>query len=273
MLIVARQSLMTSTQAAKYLGVSPASIKRWADAGVLTCHRTAGNHRRFSRWELDRFRMRSLASGDDFSDEWLEALRGSTVHSVQARLLESRSRLGSWWLVAERLRPLVQAIHLRAQSHEISAMTATLAAQRLSRGLQRVAEGLPVHPTLARCIVANADGDSDMMEGALAELCLREVGWHTFSSLHGAPDGGLAEVLDAYDIRMVVLTASSLVADAQHLEAQARRVAAICRPVGVSVLMTGRADWPEEVDGARIVRGFEAFHAASLQHLPKDQMQ
>jgi excisionase family DNA binding protein len=50
-----RQLVFTSSQAARYLGVSLATIRRWADAGHLSCYRTPGGQRRFSREQLDSF--------------------------------------------------------------------------------------------------------------------------------------------------------------------------------------------------------------------------
>jgi excisionase family DNA binding protein len=50
-----RQLVFTSSQAARYVGVSLATIRRWADAGHLSCYRTPGGQRRFSREQLDEF--------------------------------------------------------------------------------------------------------------------------------------------------------------------------------------------------------------------------
>jgi excisionase family DNA binding protein len=49
------QLVFTSSQAARYLGVSLATVRRWADAGHLGCYRTPGGQRRFSREQLDSF--------------------------------------------------------------------------------------------------------------------------------------------------------------------------------------------------------------------------
>ena len=51
----ARQLVFTSSQAAIYLGVSLATIRRWTDAGHVSCYRTPGGQRRFSREQLDGF--------------------------------------------------------------------------------------------------------------------------------------------------------------------------------------------------------------------------
>jgi excisionase family DNA binding protein len=62
-----RQLVFTSSQAARYLGVSLATVRRWADAGYLSCYRTPGAQRRFSRRQLDEFiaSMQQRPSHDD----------------------------------------------------------------------------------------------------------------------------------------------------------------------------------------------------------------
>jgi excisionase family DNA binding protein len=50
-----RQLVFTSSQAARYLGVSLATIRRWTDAGHVSCYRTPGGQRRFAREQLDVF--------------------------------------------------------------------------------------------------------------------------------------------------------------------------------------------------------------------------
>jgi len=57
-----RQLVFTSSQAAGYLGVSLATIRRWTDAGHISCFRTPGGQRRFSREQLDAF-MDSMQRG------------------------------------------------------------------------------------------------------------------------------------------------------------------------------------------------------------------
>lgn len=50
-----RRLVFTSSQAARYLGISLATIRRWTDAGHISCYRTPGGQRRFSRDQLDNF--------------------------------------------------------------------------------------------------------------------------------------------------------------------------------------------------------------------------
>ncbi len=54
----------TSSQAAGYLGVSLATVRRWSNDGHLRGYRTPGGQRRFSRDQLDAF-LRSLSADGD----------------------------------------------------------------------------------------------------------------------------------------------------------------------------------------------------------------
>jgi excisionase family DNA binding protein len=57
------QLAFTSSQAASYLGVSLATVRRWSNDGHLRGSRTPGGQRRFSRGQLDAF-LRSLSRDD-----------------------------------------------------------------------------------------------------------------------------------------------------------------------------------------------------------------
>jgi excisionase family DNA binding protein len=61
----ARQLVFTSSQAAVYLGVSLATVRRWTDAGHIACYRTPGGQRRFSRQQLDGFIASMQQGGPD----------------------------------------------------------------------------------------------------------------------------------------------------------------------------------------------------------------
>lgn len=43
---------LSSKQVAEILGVNESSVKRWADSGMLTCHKTPGGHRKFMKKDI-----------------------------------------------------------------------------------------------------------------------------------------------------------------------------------------------------------------------------
>ncbi|MBX5442127.1 MAG: helix-turn-helix domain-containing protein [Solirubrobacteraceae bacterium] len=54
---------LTASQAARLLGVSVSTIRRWSDSGALPVYRTPGGQRRFNRDQLEAF-VASLERGD-----------------------------------------------------------------------------------------------------------------------------------------------------------------------------------------------------------------
>jgi excisionase family DNA binding protein len=46
---------LTASEAARHLGVSISTVRRWSDAGHLQGYRTPGGQRRFSVEQLDAF--------------------------------------------------------------------------------------------------------------------------------------------------------------------------------------------------------------------------
>lgn len=56
-----KRPIVRSTEAANMLGVSTKSIQRWADSGLIRAvARSASQHRRFTRTEIERFRVAHL---------------------------------------------------------------------------------------------------------------------------------------------------------------------------------------------------------------------
>ncbi len=73
-----RQLVFTSSQAARYVGVSLATVRRWTDAGHIDCYRTPGGQRRFSRAQLDEF-IASMQSNGGTGDDGAVERRDAKV--------------------------------------------------------------------------------------------------------------------------------------------------------------------------------------------------
>lgn len=58
--------LLNVGQAAEYVGVSAASLRKWSNDGLVSVYRTPGGQRRYSREDLDMFMgsMREASPGD-----------------------------------------------------------------------------------------------------------------------------------------------------------------------------------------------------------------
>lgn len=54
---------LSTSEAARHLGVSLSTVRRWSDSGHLRGYRTPGGQRRFTIEQLDAF-LASLSDGD-----------------------------------------------------------------------------------------------------------------------------------------------------------------------------------------------------------------
>ena len=79
-----RRLVFTSSQAASYLGVSLATIRRWTDAGHISCFRTPGGQRRFAREQLDVFISSMQRDGNGVQPHGGEQPAGGGEHTVHA---------------------------------------------------------------------------------------------------------------------------------------------------------------------------------------------
>ena len=53
-------NFLTPSQVARVLHVSPKTVSRWADQGLLSCVVTLGGHRRFRRQDIDEAVLRMI---------------------------------------------------------------------------------------------------------------------------------------------------------------------------------------------------------------------
>lgn len=58
------ENLVSLAEAAKILGVHPATVRNWADRGHLPFQRTPGGHRRFRLSDLEQWRSQHQAGGE-----------------------------------------------------------------------------------------------------------------------------------------------------------------------------------------------------------------
>ncbi len=59
---------LSTSQAARVLGVSLGTVRRWSDMGYLKSYRTPGGQRRFSQEQIEQF-LNSLQGGRFRPDE------------------------------------------------------------------------------------------------------------------------------------------------------------------------------------------------------------
>ncbi|HET6438715.1 MAG TPA: helix-turn-helix domain-containing protein [Anaeromyxobacter sp.] len=248
-----RRDWISTAQVAELLGVSAATVKRWAEAGSLPSERTRGGHRRFRRESVEQFRRAGAAhhlSPAATADSWIRLLLAPTpALAIELALLEARSQLGSWLAVAESLDPVLEFVGLRWAKGELTVLEEHLLAARLSRGLSWAAESLPVGSSAPSALLATPEGEDHTLGLSLVEVCLREAGWRTAWAGRRLPTSDLERHARAGGTSALLLSAS-VHSQAGILGTTAARLAGAAREGGVSLVMGGRGPWPDPVPPA-----------------------
>lgn len=248
--------LLTSAEAARVLGVGTATVKRWTDAGILRCERTAGAHRRFDPAEVARFARAQGTGGVDPGEARLDrilSMRDPLV--LHAHLLGERARLGSWAEVGEELGPVLESIGRRWIEGRLTIVEEHELSERIARALSRAAESLPTPPGAPRALLAAAEGDEHTLGLALAELVFREAGWRTVWAGRHVPAAEIAASIANRDLELVALSASPA-SRPETLAAELDVLGPACRAAEAPLLLGGTGPWPEYPACGRRVRGF-----------------
>ncbi|TNF30404.1 MAG: helix-turn-helix domain-containing protein [Deltaproteobacteria bacterium] len=254
------EDLLTTRDAARLLGVSPSTVKRWAEQGLLACEYTAGGHRRFRRAAI-RALMSAADRGAAIGTEgphgvndlgesdlahWLEILLTAIDPSaIEGALRAARDAHGAWWRVADRVGALLTALGHAWASGEISVLEEHLASERLRRALLRCADDFTPAPSARRAVLATAAGEDHDLGLVLCELTLREAGWTVLWSGRRSP----VDALDAYirggGVDLVAVSASSYATDTFGLARELEALGDACAAAGAALVVGGTGLWPD----------------------------
>ncbi len=195
---------LSPRQAARVLGSSESSLKRWVDAGNLTIRRTAGGHRRIPVAEVVRFARReglTIQDADFLGRPPPAASRGLTAAVTRAllggdgetlRRLLLRAHLdglATTALVDGPLRLAMEKIgRLWLDDAEGIAREhhATILVMRAVEGLRGVQPALSANAQVA--IGGSPAGDPYLLPSMCAALVLQEAGWRTIDFGANTPD-------------------------------------------------------------------------------------
>lgn len=253
-------SYLTSTQLAKQLAVSPATIRRWANSGLLPAERTAGGHRRFSLAVAERI-ARQKDGHQPGTDDWVRLLvaPGAPL-AVDAALLAARCREDGWYVVAETIGKVLLELGVRWQRGHLSVVDEHIASSRLARALARVADSLPSRNDAPRALLAAAPGDHHTLGLSLVELVMRECGWMVTWIGQAVPTELLVGRIDAGGFDALAISAS-VFSPPEGLQRAASQISDACARRGADLVVGGRGAWPDQLTHGSVVRTFERLRA------------
>ncbi len=237
-----RGTKLTSKEVARLLGVSEASVKRWADSGLLAAEKTAGGHRRFRPEDVAVFRRAGMSDespravlrqtavakikqiakpdaafvNEDNAAALVEEMYGSLLG---ARDEEAAALLVNLYLHGHGVAALADAVLLPPlkkigdlwRRGELSVAQEHIATQTAIAALRalRAATGLPVtNSRLAIC--CSTEEDFHELPVHVAALTLEAAGWNIVELGASTPFSALAELIERYRPRLVCVASAIL---------------------------------------------------------------
>lgn len=283
---------LTSKEAARLLGVSEASVKRWADGGLLPMVKTAGGHRRFRPEDVAVFRRTNLretgrpaarasAASVKAPQGSAPALRGETAFEETAGLYYETLLAGR----AEEAASILVSLHLEGEGVALLADRVLCPAMRrvgdlwhqgkLSVAQEHVASRAALESLHAlraslhareahglRAVCCAAEDDFHELPVHLAALTLEENGWEVINLGTSTPFYALAEAVERFAPRIVCVASTAL----EGLDRAAREYADVRRSAarfGAGLVLGGAGFAGEDVR-----RRFQAeLHAEDFSQL------
>jgi MerR family transcriptional regulator, light-induced transcriptional regulator len=230
---------LTSKEAARVLGVSEASVKRWADSGLLPMEKTAGGHRRFRPEDVAAVRRagptaaeaplqgRRLAPLNQTAQppELAPAREAALLEETFRALLDGRDedlsallvgrhleghtvgRISDAFLCAamRRVGDLWHAGELTVAQEHVATRTALVALQ----GLQAARRGAAADERV-RALCCSVEDDFHELPLRLAALTLEASGVAVFNLGPSTPFNALAEAVQRFRPELVCVSSTVL---------------------------------------------------------------
>ena len=284
---------LTSKEAARLLGASEASVKRWADVGLLPSEKTAGGHRRFRPADVALFKRENCGAaaatttrrrqqqqrvgansatdgtgGAESVEASVETLFGALTHgdTEETSALLVKSYLDGRplafifdQLLSTTMRRIGDLWHegtLTVAEEHLATRSAISALQTLDNVVaEPVANNL-----LAVC--CSAEDDFHELPVQCTELVLKHEGWEVLSLGPNTPFYALTEMVLRLHPRLVCV-ASTILGDPDRAVREFGELRAAAARVGAAIVLGGAG-----FSGDNVRRRFPAeLHAESFQEL------
>ncbi len=289
---------LTSKQTARLLGVSEASVKRWADGGALPSEKTVGGHRRFRPESIALFQRagglgderRTRAADDDSGGAKTKRRQAAALSKaakaksavapqtlfealVAGRAGEASALLVNAYLHGHSLAALFDGALARAMRRvgtlwyegELTIAQehlATRTALTVLHTLRGVIELPEEHGLFALC--CGVEGDFHELPVQCAQMLLEGTGWRVLSLGPNTPFSALAEV-SAQQPPQLVCVASTVLGNMDRAAREYEEFARIVRGAKAAVVLGGAG-----FADATIRKRFPAaLHADTFQQLAK----
>ncbi len=232
--------------AARILGVSPVTIQRWVDAGILNAERTAGGHRRIPVAELRKV-LKSVAQANSSScnpEDWYKIFSTTDPMFTKRKLITARNRCGSWAELADEIAASLTDLGTRWETGACLVFEEHLASETLRRALtSHVLDLLSPRRDLPTALLLTVEGERHTLGLALAEPVLIEAGWLPLLIGEGPPAAELEAMILTLRPNLLILTGTAGLKKKFVTCYQAAVIEACNRHNSPAIICSGGATW------------------------------
>jgi MerR family transcriptional regulator, light-induced transcriptional regulator len=246
-----RTTLVPAGEAARRLGVSPMTVQRWANQGLIAVERTAGGHRRIPIAEVLRLlaSLRPAPSGP--VADWIATLMTGNSDRVLAALCEARNRSANWASVADELAAALSEIGRTWEVGECTIFEEHLASEGLRRATIRCVAAMSQQTDARRAALLTVEDERHTLGLSLSEMIFAENRWKAIWIGEGPPTNELENMVETLKPDAVVVSASasrSLPTLIQYQKVLAR----LASGYQFRLLLAGGGAWAEMAGAQRI---------------------
>lgn len=251
-----QKQLLTSSEAADYVGVGVSTIKRWADEGHLAFQLTSGRHRRFLKSNVDLFVSSSQVTPELAPSEeqrWLQALLPNPdIHTVRSLLYALRTNSGSWARACTTLSGLFRLIGEQWESGQIDIFEERLCTAVVSGLVDEIMASMREPLGAPTALLATVYQDHHTLGLKFADLILRENGWKTFWLGDLLPANQLAKAIAAGQFSLMLVSATNGVVTQEAMSQTVEAIIGACSQHGTHLALGGSALWPPGSAGQKV---------------------
>ena len=248
---------LTTKAVAKLLRVSEATVKRWADSGLLQSDKTVGGHRRFKLNAVAHLRRElGISPGVDKPSQQNAKKKGRINLPAPEQFADTLLRadekeagavLVHAYLSGAALTTLFDETVTKAMHHvgelwfkgSITVADEHLATRVVFSALQTLSAVLmPVQPTGRKAICCGIEGDLHELPVQLARIVLESEGWEVQSLGPNTPLSALSDMVARQRPQLVCISARSI-SDLHRATSEYERLRKITGKLAVSVVIGG----------------------------------
>ncbi|MDQ4122773.1 MAG: B12-binding domain-containing protein [Acidobacteriota bacterium] len=272
---------LKTKEVARICGVSDATVKRWAEAGILRSEKTSGGHRRFRAEDVARFQLESglglkqtgavqpilktvsARLARKFQDEsaLFRALVAGHEDETTALLIDAFLRGKSLAQIFDReICPAMTRVGELWFENQLSVADEHLATRTVLSSVQKLQTITPVAESngkLAMC--CTIEGDFHELSAHLVQVLLENAGWEVLNFGAHTPLFALAEKAVEHKPDLICISAA-IMPDVERAARDLRNFRADIAKINAAIVIGGRGFTDERVrcrfEAVRIVETF-----------------